>query len=372
MKKVIIGLCVIVVVAVFGGRALYLHKQSVREKDVVKIGALLPMSGGSFDFIGPYSLDAMKIAEQIINDNNLYDFKIKIIPQDGKLNPTATINAFQKLRAEKINALIVLADTPTMAVSQFVQNSKMPTMALAGLDNIYDISDYLFPLTIKNKTMMPKLVKYAKEDLNIEKVAVFHIKVPMALQTKDAFIEYAEKNGITVTKVESFGENALEARSQVLKLLDTKPDALFIFGWNTAYVDAINYARQMGFTGPILTDMNIETALAAVKDKQNIFYVTTGYSKQMDEYGYIEKFKQKHNGEEPNVFNTFSYIGVMMAAEVVNGTDSNPDVIMQKLKQIRKHTSPFGMMEITEDGNIILPYVIKKISSDGSTTIVKE
>ena len=100
------------------------------------------MSGGSFDFIGPYSLDAMKIAEKAINDNNLYDFKVKIIPQDGKLNPTATVNAFQKLHAEGIKALVVLADTPTMAISQFVQDSKMPTMAVAGIENIYDISDY--------------------------------------------------------------------------------------------------------------------------------------------------------------------------------------------------------------------------------------
>ena len=42
MKKRIWTLVILVVVAVFGGRAWYLHKQATAEKDVVKTGALLP------------------------------------------------------------------------------------------------------------------------------------------------------------------------------------------------------------------------------------------------------------------------------------------------------------------------------------------
>ena len=45
MKKLIWTLVILVVVGVFGSRALYLHKQSVAEKDTVKIGVLSYMSG---------------------------------------------------------------------------------------------------------------------------------------------------------------------------------------------------------------------------------------------------------------------------------------------------------------------------------------
>ena len=43
MKKVIIGVVIVALIALFGGRAWYLHKQAKDEKDVVKIGAVLPI-----------------------------------------------------------------------------------------------------------------------------------------------------------------------------------------------------------------------------------------------------------------------------------------------------------------------------------------
>ena len=49
MKKLILGLVILVVVAIFGGRAWYLHKQQQVEKTdtrIIKIGAILPLTSG--------------------------------------------------------------------------------------------------------------------------------------------------------------------------------------------------------------------------------------------------------------------------------------------------------------------------------------
>ena len=45
MKKLIWGLVIVAVVAVFGGRAWYLHKQAEQNKDAIKIGVVVPLSG---------------------------------------------------------------------------------------------------------------------------------------------------------------------------------------------------------------------------------------------------------------------------------------------------------------------------------------
>ena len=86
MKKVIIGVVIVALIALFGGRAMYLHRQNAAEKDIIKIGALLPMSGGSVDFVGPWSYDSAKIAEEAINSSGAYNFKIKIISNSFKVN----------------------------------------------------------------------------------------------------------------------------------------------------------------------------------------------------------------------------------------------------------------------------------------------
>ena len=45
MRKLIWGLVIVAVVAVFGGRAWYLHKQAEQNKDAIKIGVVVPLSG---------------------------------------------------------------------------------------------------------------------------------------------------------------------------------------------------------------------------------------------------------------------------------------------------------------------------------------
>ena len=45
MKKLIWTLVILIVVAVFGGRAWYLYQYRETSDNVVKIGAVLPMSG---------------------------------------------------------------------------------------------------------------------------------------------------------------------------------------------------------------------------------------------------------------------------------------------------------------------------------------
>ena len=293
MKKLIIGICVVALIALFAGRAWYLYTQKQTEKidRVVKMGLILPMSGGSFDFIGPWSFDSAKIAEEVLNASGLYDFKIKIVLQDGKLAPKASIDAFNKLVAENVKAVLVMGDTPTHAVAQFTKDAKMPTFSISGMENLQDLSPYFFQMSIKNAYFMPKLAEYATKVKKIRKVAILHIKIPVALKTVEAFIQSVTQNGASVTAVESFSETATEARTQILKLLDTKPDALFIFGWNTAYVNAINYAREMGFAGPILTDLNVGSLLKMIKKKDNIFYATTTFFDSTDKYGYVQKFK---------------------------------------------------------------------------------
>ena len=108
------------------------------------------------------------------------------------------------------------------------------------------------------------------------------------------------------------------------------------------------------------------------KKKDNIFYATTTFFDSTDKYGYVQKFKAGHAGQEPNGFNAFVYVGVSMLADAVLKTDASSDNILRELKQTRILETPFGKTEFKENGDIIVPFVVKEILPNGTEQIVAE
>ena len=96
MKKLIWTLVIVAVVAVFGGRAWYLHKQSTSELDVVKIGVLLPLTG-PVARDGEDVLKGLKISEKDINENPKYNRKLKLVVEDNKFTPQGALSAYYKI-----------------------------------------------------------------------------------------------------------------------------------------------------------------------------------------------------------------------------------------------------------------------------------
>ena len=371
MKKLIWGLLIVAVVAIFGGRALWLYQHHEKIENVVKIGLLTSLTG-SLSNEGHGTLDAAKIAEDVINASGKYDFKVKVLVQDGKFLPKDSVEAYNKLAADGVSAVIVFGDTPTTAVTQFVNTYKIPTFAIAGRKDLLSLSPYFLRMFIPNDIMSGYYGKYAVEKMNLKKIAVLQIKTVLGKDAADAFINNAKAAGATITAHETFKENATETRAQVLKLIDSKPDAIFILGWNTGYVNAFNYAREMGFEGPILTDFNITSNIEPLKTKDNIFYVDTSFFEESDEYHYAQKYKESHNGQESHSFYAFVYIATTMLPEAVKNKGFDREEIMKGLKEMTHFNTPLGPMEMKPNGDVIVPFVVKQLQPDGTAKVVKE
>ncbi len=371
MKKLIWGLAIVVVVAVFGGRAWYLHKQATAEKNVVKIGLLTSLTGNLANE-GHGTLDAAKIAEKVINSSGKYDFEIKVLTQDSKFLSKDSVEGYNKLAADGVSAIVVFGDTPTTAVTQFVNTYKIPTFAIAGRKDLLDLSPYFVRMFIPNDIMTGYYGKYVAEKMGLKKIAVLQIKTVLGQDAANAFINNAKEVGATITAHETFKESATETRAQVLKLLDSKPDAIFVIGWGAGYVNAFNYAREMGFKGPILTDFNITSNIEPLKTKDNIFYVDTSFFEETDEYHYAQKYKESHNGQDSHSFYAFVYVAATMLPEAVKKKGFDREEIMKGLKEITHFNTPLGPMELKPNGDVIVPFVVKQLQSDGTAKIVKE
>ena len=171
MKKLIWSLVILVVVGVFGGRAWYLHKQSVAEKDTVKIGAILPLSG-TLSEQGELALKALSFAVEDFNATS--PFNIKIVPEDGKFTAKDSINAYRKLRSAGIDLIWIFgSETPLLAVEPIAAKENIPLYvsgwktATPGMALWRNISDYFSAFS-----------NFIINDLKSKNVVLFHLKDP--------------------------------------------------------------------------------------------------------------------------------------------------------------------------------------------------
>ena len=372
MKKVIITLCVVAVIALFGGRAVWLYQQRETDNNVLKIGAILPFSS-SMPRTASEILKSLKIAEQNINADPKYNHKVKLIVEDGKFEAKGTISAFQKLVSHDIHALIVFADLPAKSIVRFVKKRKMPTLIIGGATDYPVLSPYMFKVPISMDTYFKQLVKYIASDDDIHTIGitymdVFGIKdqVPM-LKTE------LNKYGREVISVEKYKENVIGAKDHVLKMQNKNPDAVIVLGYgDNTYPATINYFREYGYDNPIFSHFAIPTVVHLIKKTDNLYFVDLMLQQDEETNTFKNDFSQKFEGAEPDSFAGFSYAAEKMIAQTAQKADiRNPDLFMKELKSTPFFNSPYGKMEIVGEETYV-PVVVKKVLPDGTIQVVKE
>ena len=371
MKKLIWGLVIVAVVAVFGGRAWYLHKQSTTEKDVVKIGAILPLSG-VMSHNGEMALNAMKMLEDKVNATQ--SVKVKVVAEDGKFTTKDSLSAFRKLQSAGIDLILAYGDVPSKAIVYIAKEQNIPLFTVSdGKDlNAVPVVVNLIP---KNEYMMDYMTKFVVEDVKPESVAVIHQKDLAAIEKGDLMVKNLKDAGITVTKQEQFAFDAPEVRSIVSKVLYTEPKAVVLFGWGPAYTAILNTLREQGFKGPIITDWNISAVFDSLaKTAYPLYWMDTYFDEHStlpEVQKFVAEYKQRYN-MVPDIFAMLSYVGTQTITSSLKTTNYQPMTVMKDVVNTHNLPTILGNVTIGDDRYLELPLVIKQMQPDGSAKIIKE
>jgi len=112
------------------------------KRDIVRIGAVLPLSGNLAQ-LGESGKTGLLLAEEYINSKH-DNKKIKFIFEDGKANPTASINAANKLiTLDKIDIVfsiisaVELSIVPIQEKERFLMFSHSSHPQLSGINDLF-------------------------------------------------------------------------------------------------------------------------------------------------------------------------------------------------------------------------------------------
>ena len=124
---------IVILVAVFGGRAWYLNQHKEIDDNVVNIGVLIPLSGITAQD-GLDALAGIKIAQEEINKSSDYKFKINLLIEDNKHSVPSTLSAYHKIN-DKSSALIVFGCVPIMGISSQLKLGKKAALSLVNAED---------------------------------------------------------------------------------------------------------------------------------------------------------------------------------------------------------------------------------------------
>ena len=374
MKKLIWTLVILVVVGVFGGRAWWLYQHRETDTNVVKIGAVLPMSG-IYGEEGKDVLACLKIAVDDFNKQHPQT-PVKLSMEDGKYDSQATISAYHKLAGEGVKYFVVYGDNPSYVLAPLTKENKTLVMGIAAADNVTQLSDWVFRSWISTSYSTKALADYLSKDLGIQNTAVMRINNNYGKEGADGFTKAYRDNGGKIVIQETYPQDSRDVRSYVAKVLDKNPDSIVVFGFGAGLAAVINQIMETGYDKPILSETAISfpnTYEHVANNAAGVYFVEPIIDSTYQGYPDFAKKYKEQRGKPAVAIHGFSYESLRLLAEAV--TSSQPqttDAVRSKLSGVSNKPTMVGKFGYDGGREAHAPLAIKQMQADGSAKIIKE
>ncbi|MDR2902238.1 MAG: ABC transporter substrate-binding protein [Lactobacillales bacterium] len=379
MKKVVIGVVVLIVFALVGWRVFVVNSSRESDDDTLLIGAILPLTGNISD-TGKEVYNGLALAIEQINKRG--GKKIKMITEDGKNTVKNALSALHKIMPQNVDVLVIAGQIPVAGLAPVLNDYKdrpIPVIATMAMgNNLTSLNDFIFRFWVPISQISENVARYAKNDLNVDKMAVFAVKGEYGDDSLESFRSVFEQEEHKIIIVERYELGEKNTRSPIAKIMAAKPQAIFVTGFGPGFTSAINQLKEAGFSGYILTDTSINAPAynANIKDMSGVLFADVVFDPHAPTPK-AEKFVRDYEsafGEIPSFYAAFNYDSILLLADIIQKYDTTePEVILNHLRHdVKNYPTLMGNVSFDERRELYLPIVIKQMQKDGVVKIVKE
>lgn len=366
MKKgivVIIALIVIVVIVYF----VFMPKQSTNEEEVVKIGAILPLSGDAAVY-GKSLKNGMDLALAEFQQNDADKKDFQIIYEDSKADPKLAVSAFQKLSSID-NCKIVLggfSSSEVLSMAPIAEKNKVVLVSpTASSPSITSAGDYIFRTTPSDNFDGEIMAKFAYNELSLKDVALLYVNNDYGLGISKVFINKFENYGGNVVIQKSFETNTKDFRTLLISIKDSKPDGLYIIA-TSELGNILKQKTELGLKIKIFTVGLVENPKVieiAGKGADSVFYSYPSFqvnSANEIVQKFVTDYKNKY-GNNPDVLGAYGYDLVGITLMALKDNSENSDRIKTALYNIKNYQGVTGHTSFDSNGDVTKTAGIKVI-----------
>ena len=352
MKKIIVKIILIFIVI---GLGIYIVNRKLSsfqtsDKPTVKIGAILPLTGG-MPSMGDAGKKGAQLAIEELNKNPDNAFRYELIIEDVGTDIKRTVPIYKKLvTQDKVKAIISFNSQVGYAIRPLLKKNNVLHISSASDHKIAD-GQFSFVNSSDVDDGIEKLIQYL-QNKGLQKIAIASFNHPAAQNMVEAL--KAKNLNIVYSSIVNPDERKLSF--EVGKIISSNPDAVFLYTYEPLTSLYAKELKQAGFNGKITS-----LYMLTYSDHPELFEGQTYVDYNMGERTFQEKYNKRF-GIQSNSSASVMYDSVILIARLFEENSEPLTNIHDKFVNILKdYQGANGILEMKYNGLMASKPVLVKI-----------
>lgn len=249
----------VIILCIILGFVTVFNSCAKKGENVVKIGAILPLTG-PLSAIGVPERNMLDLAINHLNKNQT-KYRYLFVVEDSKGKPNDGVTVANKLvNIDKIDILFVSLTSVAKAIIPIAEKEMIPVIANSMSTDLPSLGSNVFRFFPSTRNETDMWIEEIKNQ-NYQSIGYFYINTDYAIEEKQLL-----ENGLSQLSktlfAESFELQDKDFKTQLLKFKGDGIDVLIISGLGSNYTTIIKQAKEIGLKCAFLGDFDFGLALA--------------------------------------------------------------------------------------------------------------
>lgn len=351
-----------------------------KEDDVIKIGAIGPLTGPAATYGQSVKEGALLVEKEVNDKGGINGKKVKFVFEDDQADQNASLNAFNKLvDAEKVSAIFgPVTSGATLAVAPKATQAGIPLITPTATEPSITKTggNFVFRGCYVDSYQGVALGQYAAKDLNKKTAAVlYNVGSDYSKGIAEAFKAEYEKNGGTVVEYLTYNKDDKDFNAQLTKIKNSNPDVLLLPDYYNVVGLIAKQARDTGINATLLGGDGWESTELykiggeSVKGALYINHYFQGDESKVVK-DFVESYKKEYN-KEPDAFAALAYDSAKILVKAFEDAKSTDSAAVKEALAKTSLESVTGKISFGEDRTAIKGAVIVKVEGDHTSLVTK-
>jgi branched-chain amino acid transport system substrate-binding protein len=333
------------------------QKESKLLSDEINVVALLPLTGTSSD-IGRWQQQGIEIAKSSLNADPTQPKKVSVLYEDTASDVKTALSSFEKTSATAAsNAYLISLSSVANALAPRFSSNNQPALLLAvSLPKITQRSDNYFRFNLGSEQEAERMAEYLKKT-ELKRIAVLSINDEFGQGAREAFLRNLKGTSASIVYDDAYDKNQTDFRSIILRLSNSKPDAVYVIGYVKSSILLIRQMRELGVKSRVFANMALSvpafqrlggTALDGATYTVTDFRLDSPAPRTQQ---FIKAYQERYR-ETPTFFAAFAHDSLITLAQAKATSPQAP--LKTSLSQLKPFDAATGTIKFNDLRNLVL------------------
>jgi len=343
-----------------------------RAAEPYEIQVLLPLTGGAA-FLGQGEQTTLGIVEKVVNaSGGIHGAKLKVDYVDSQGNPGLSVGLTRQLLAS--NVVAITTCFPAVALAQEPLTAKAKTALLGpclnenaqlNLPGFYNLT----PTTDQERQAMLQYM-YAKN--GIRNVAILSETATSPASNQLMINEWKSLTG-QAPALQTIATGSTDATPQLTKLLQSKPDALYVLVNGTLGDTVAKDLAALNVKLPIYDNIAASGYLSAIEATKLTWTWTNGVSAYTPQF--LAAYDKAYPGSPPALWDGSFYSAVYIIKQGLEyaaskGYPVDAEGLYQALLQKKAYTGCCGPVDFTATNGVTGQFQVLRSTGGAAPTVI--